>query len=343
MMKLSIVIPAYNAEKSISRTIDSLLAQRVDAMEIIVVDDGSHDQTGKICDDYAQQHECVKVIHQQNGGVSKARNTGIDVACGEWISFVDADDFCTPEMFSNLLKKNGDLIVGGFKNVIIENNRMTIVNVCKWPAKNYHSQEETIKTFFSKTFSNIGYVFYTHGKLFKKEILDKYQIRYDSTCNLGEDRLFVMNYLDHCLSSVFVEDTNYYIVGGNDNSLSSKRRTPQDLFQNFKLSEDHLIQFYNKYHIDEIKQYGDQFIISRLVDLILVPKAKDANLAQFIDQEVKPYLSSSGIRLKNITRLKHQLIGFFLLKTKAACTVRLCRIYNALRSWAHHILSKIKR
>ena len=97
--KVSIIVPIYRVEKYLSQCVDSLLCQTLEEIEIILVDDGSPDNCGRIADEYARQDSRVKVIHQENAGLSAARNTGIRAATGEYIGFVDSDDWAGPEMF----------------------------------------------------------------------------------------------------------------------------------------------------------------------------------------------------------------------------------------------------
>ena len=101
---LSIIVPVYNVEKYLKTCINSLLEQKLDAYEIILVDDGSTDSSGGICDEYAKKHEKIQVIHKKNGGLSSARNTGIENAVGKYIGFVDSDDYIMPEMYKNLIE-----------------------------------------------------------------------------------------------------------------------------------------------------------------------------------------------------------------------------------------------
>jgi len=107
-MKLSVIIPIYQAEDTLPRCIDSILQQHVDGLEIILVDDGSSDNSLMLCKEYASQHSLIKVIHQNNGGLSSARNTGLDNATGEYITFVDADDWISPDTYAPLLAQIGD-------------------------------------------------------------------------------------------------------------------------------------------------------------------------------------------------------------------------------------------
>lgn len=113
---VSIIVPVYKAEKYIHQCIDSLLTQTYRNIEVILVDDGSPDHCGKICDEYAAKDCRVKVIHQQNGGVSAARNVGLANATGEWITFVDADDSVTCAYIEQLYANDSDWVIGGYRN-----------------------------------------------------------------------------------------------------------------------------------------------------------------------------------------------------------------------------------
>ena len=121
MPLISIIIPAYNIENYIAKCLDSLLNQTYKNLEIIVVDDGSSDNTGKIVDDYVLRYKNIKAIHKKNGGVSSARNSGIDVANGEYIGFVDGDDIVDKEMFEilmdNAIKYEADISHCGYKMI----------------------------------------------------------------------------------------------------------------------------------------------------------------------------------------------------------------------------------
>lgn len=102
--RISIIVPVYNVEKYLTRCIDSILAQTYQNIEVILVNDGSTDSSPAICDEYAQKDARISVIHKENGGLSSARNAGLDAATGEYIGFVDSDDFIAPDMYANLLK-----------------------------------------------------------------------------------------------------------------------------------------------------------------------------------------------------------------------------------------------
>ena len=111
---ISVIVPIYKVEAYLRRGIDSILAQDYPNIEVILVDDGSPDNCGKICDEYAKKDKRIRVIHKPNGGLSYARNAGLDVAKGEYISFIDSDDSILPYMYSTMIK-------------VIENNNLDIV------------------------------------------------------------------------------------------------------------------------------------------------------------------------------------------------------------------------
>ena len=100
-LKISIIIPVYNSENTLRRCIDSVLNQTFTDFECLLIDDGSKDRSGEICDEYAQMDSRVRVFHKENGGVSSARNVGLDNARGEWITFCDSDDTVTAEWLQN--------------------------------------------------------------------------------------------------------------------------------------------------------------------------------------------------------------------------------------------------
>ena len=116
---ISVIVPVYNVEKYINRCIESVLAQTYRNFELILVDDGSPDNCGAICDDYASKDRRIRVIHKENGGVSSARNAGLDSAGGDYILFVDSDDYITPEHIELLIPvESEDLVCCGLVQCI---------------------------------------------------------------------------------------------------------------------------------------------------------------------------------------------------------------------------------
>ena len=118
---ISVIVPVYNVEKYLRQCLDSVLAQTYRELEIILVDDGSTDGSGAICDEYATRDSRIKVVHQQNGGLSSARNAGLDLATGEYVAFVDSDDYIHETMlellYQALVENNADTVICNFERV----------------------------------------------------------------------------------------------------------------------------------------------------------------------------------------------------------------------------------
>ena len=153
---LSIIVPVYNVEKYLKTCINSLLEQKLDAYEIILVDDGSTDSSGGICDEYAKKHEKIQVIHKKNGGLSSARNTGIENAVGKYIGFVDSDDYIMPEMYKNLIevaeKCNAQMVMSRY--FCFENQSdLEKISINLKEVKNkarVYNTEDVLKEFFTR-------------------------------------------------------------------------------------------------------------------------------------------------------------------------------------------------
>ena len=127
---ISIIVPVYKVEQYLRRCLDSVQNQIFTDWECILIDDGSPDNSGQICDEYAQKDERFRVIHQENAGVSAARNAGLDSAKGEWIGFVDSDDWIEPEMYqflyTNAIDKKADVIICGY----VGQHKKRIIKMC---------------------------------------------------------------------------------------------------------------------------------------------------------------------------------------------------------------------
>ncbi len=151
MPLISVIVPVYNVEAYLSRCVDSILAQTYKNLEIILVDDGSTDNCGKICDEYAERDPHIRVIHKTNGGLSSARNAGIDVAAGEYLGFVDSDDWISAEMYETLLglieKYKVPLAFGGRFDYSSRSHAETI-GLCP-PKEEVISGEEVVRRIFT--------------------------------------------------------------------------------------------------------------------------------------------------------------------------------------------------
>lgn len=166
---VSVIVPVYNVRPYLRSCVDSILAQSLTGIEIVLVDDGSTDGSGLICDEYARQNKCIQVIHKDNGGLGSARNAGLDAATGEYVAFVDSDDRIAPEMYQQLLlalrDSKADLSICGYRKV--EGHEEQGV------ANTYASETMTGMQALEKLYTN-DYVYFTIAcnKLFKRSVFD---------------------------------------------------------------------------------------------------------------------------------------------------------------------------
>lgn len=127
---ISVIVPVYNAEKYLVRCVDSILNQTYGHLEVILVDDGAKDNSGAMCDEYARKDDRIRVVHKENGGLSSARNAGIDIATGEYFGFVDSDDWIEPDTYETMLglavKYDAKMVVGGRYDVDADTMEKTI-------------------------------------------------------------------------------------------------------------------------------------------------------------------------------------------------------------------------
>lgn len=188
---ISIIVPVYNAENTIGRCVDSILNQTFRDWELLLVDDGSIDHSDMICDQYAAKDRRIKIFHKENGGVSSARNIGLKYAKGEWITFVDADDYLNVESLCDMIKcsENADLVMSSIKICGYQERVVKLDN-------SFANNEYEIGILL--TLLN-GYMGLTvpFAKLLKLSIINKYKIRFDNRFSSGEDTLFVYQYLYH--------------------------------------------------------------------------------------------------------------------------------------------------
>lgn len=218
----SIILPVYNVEQYLPRCLDSIVKQNYNNLEIIIVNDGSTDTSGHICDQYALKDNRIQVMHQQNAGVSAARNAGLDLASGDYVSFVDPDDWIEADMYQNIEShlSQGDIDILRFNAY----RKGEILNPLpfqgKYSGKQY--QNEVVLPFIGA--SHYGAMFilgvlWLH--VYKRDIIQKHHIRFNTDLRRCEDRLFTVTALLHANNIFFASDIPYHYEVYND-SLSNK-------------------------------------------------------------------------------------------------------------------------
>lgn len=211
---VSVVVPVYNAEKYLSRCLDSLLAQTYTNFELICVNDGSTDHSGKILDAYVIQDSRIRVMHIPNGGVSNARNTALNVAKGKYVLFVDADDWVEPEHIALLLPiGDEDLVYGGYNTVVLGQK------TAEFSFGNQAFQKNQWSNNFAEFWRTYTMLALWRG-CYKTEIICNNQLTLNQDMTVGEDEHFNLRYLAQCQLIRFSDVCTYnYEVGDHPSAM----------------------------------------------------------------------------------------------------------------------------
>ncbi|MFI3327172.1 MAG: glycosyltransferase [Clostridia bacterium] len=212
---ISIIVPVYKVEKYLDNCIQSIVDQTYTNLEIILIDDGSPDNCPQMCDDWAKKDYRIKVIHKENGGVSLARNVGLNIASGEYIGFVDSDDWLEPNMYQNMLQS-------------MINNSVGMVECGYYVEGNGKNQKKSNIEYISKVYTGqeVIDIIVSHSKkfewflwckLFKKSLIKN--IRFQNDIKIFEDMLFCLEYLKNAKSVCLIEDKYYHYVRNTDSAL----------------------------------------------------------------------------------------------------------------------------
>ncbi len=221
---ISIIVPVYNTGKYLKECLDSLIEQTYQDIEILLIDDGSTDNSRDICMEYEKKDSRVRMIHKENSGVSDARNLGLDIAKGEYISFCDSDDMVDQKLYTILLdtleKYKVDRIVGGYS--YLYNDGRTLY--CKPRMNNGKYEAQDILSIMIDDGTMSGFLFSgVNNSLFKKQIIDKWNIRFNSNIKYNEDSLFSFQYMLHSCSIYSMQSKATYYYRQHTASVTKKR------------------------------------------------------------------------------------------------------------------------
>ncbi len=234
MPRISIIVPVYKAQLVLDRCVKSVLHQTYTDFELILVDDGSPDNSGTMCDEYASQDDRICVVHQENSGVSAARNAGLDVAAGEYVAFVDSDDYVAETYISSLLESQSDLVIGGMQ---VQDEHGCVLYTKKYTQMRFAQRQEID---FPCLYRN-NMLYSPYCKLFRNNIIRREHLRFPDGITWGEDGMFVADYLQYIHSlSVTTSVGYFYIKYDRDDSLSTKVR--EDIVDMIVCSREYCIQ-----------------------------------------------------------------------------------------------------
>lgn len=213
MAAITVIVPVYQAEKYLRKCIDSILSQSFSDFDLILVDDGSVDASGLICDEYASSDARVKVIHKENGGVSSARNAALDKIESRYVTFCDSDDYWAEDWLENLYRagaaSDADVVSAGILSVTEEG---TVLRHSNYESGSFLIHNESERTdFLVHLMLRLGWAVYT--RLFKTDIIQRNRIRFCESCeNYAEDLCFVLEYSLYCKRIEACGFQGYYYV-----------------------------------------------------------------------------------------------------------------------------------
>lgn len=317
--KISVIVPVYNVERFLSKCLDSIINQTYENLEIILVNDGSPDNCGLICDEYAEKDNRITVIHKKNKGISSARNSGLNIATGEYIGFVDSDDWIHKKMFEDLITitilNQSNLVHCLFtnSNEIIEKVQEKNVNPIILDKK------ETL-------YNYLNYGFYVWRNLYSKKLIG--ELRFDENTPFVEDMFFGMDIVEKIDQSIFINLPYYLYNDDNDKALTRVKYNkntflsleancyiqkkvfnlfPQDTELNM-LIKDRIIENCI-YHL-QILNRKDRSHIDK--DNVLKRKAKQVYNDNFTFFK-KPSAHRTIIRMLSLPLLKYFYLAYFTL------------------------------
>jgi glycosyltransferases involved in cell wall biogenesis len=242
---ISVIIPVYNAEKYVEATVESVLSQNHDNFEVILVDDGSTDNSAVICDSLSAKYDRIRVIHKANGGVSSARNAGIEAASGKYITFIDADDKAGENMLSDLIEEaerhNADKVFCGIEEILDTGERMA--RIADLPPRKLMGRPEIISLMLRAGCSGDSFMNSVCGGLFKAELIRRYNMRFADR-PMGEDWMFNMQYCEIAASAVYIDRPYYKYLRNSASAVSRYHPGQFELWLENRAFRRHFVEKY---------------------------------------------------------------------------------------------------
>ena len=302
---ISAIVPVYNVEKYLYRCVDSILKQTYENFELILIDDGSPDNCSQMCDELSEKDSRIKVIHQENQGLSAARNSGIKIAKGNYLTFIDSDDWISNTMFEDLInlikEKNADISICNF--IVTDGNAIYKKNT-KAEEKLY-SKDEFMKIILRVNSNRC--IHYAWGKLYKKDVIDKNE--HYPVGMLNED---VEGMFKAVLKSEKIAETNKigYFYYENSESISRKK-----FGENFLSLHDvwerilEISQNSAPEYVDYVKYNLIRSDFTILVDMILYGDKETDNIFSIERKNINKRLKTNiGILLKSPMQIKRKIL-----------------------------------
>lgn len=298
-MKVSIVVPVYNIADCISYCAESLACQDYENIEIILVDDGSTDDSPSICDTLANSYDRIKVIHKQNGGLSSARNAGIDAALGEYILFIDGDDYLDKGAISTLVSiaenTHADVVQYGYEEVF---GYMGLEQAKQNNTPDYIVENVDLVTdrheFFKRLYDLGGVCASGCTKLMRIDLARS--LRYKEGI-LHEDEQFTTRLLSSCHSIAYITDFTPYKYVMREGSIIHASFKAKRLYDSSNIFEERLAYLEQLGYTDLVSVAASRYYCNMMMYYLMARKAGDVKAYEFIDQKVKQILSNYSLEL----------------------------------------------
>lgn len=328
--KVSIIVPVYNVEKYIKRCIDSLIQQTLKDIEIILVNDGSPDNCPKICDEYEETFTQIKVIHKLNGGLSDARNKGLEAATGKYVLFIDSDDWVESRILESLYCKaeqdQTDIVVCSY-SIDYTNNNFSVEKKISGLHSHIKNVSSAINVLEEKGMFNVVW-----NKLYRRKILDDNNIQFEIDGVPGEDLLFNCEVFKKVKSVSLTSEVLYHYMREDEDTLVNKYNA--NLYKQvkkFNLARKNLYQYYEMDSDKNISCYANKYVeyISSCIPNLYrknfkVPFKEKMNFYNLVisDSELNNYLD----KVRNLGEFEK----LFLVLIKTKSPIIMCTTYNFL-------------
>ena len=347
MAKISVIIPVYNAEKYIKTTLDSILNQTFKDIEIILVNDGSLDESLNICKRYQENDRRIIVLDKKNEGVSIARNTGIEASSGEYILFIDADDWIEPDMcevlYNEITKYNGDIcfcnhikefdnksekIAFNAKNKIVESNHIKkdiILELIEEEDINLKHNRESFRS--------------PWGKLFKSSIIKDNKIKFNKDLVIGEDFIFDIEYLINAKKVVMEDKFLYHYRINNESTLCKYKKEPWNVYKKLLVKLQYFLEknFKEEEYSNRLNKLKLKYFLICIDNEMSVknPKTilqKKEYISSICEDEILTYTINEYSKKRSENKVK-----LFFLRKKIYFLIL---IYNNLKNFIKKLLKK---
>ena len=301
--KISVIVPVYNVEQYLERCVDSIINQTYTNLEIILVNDGSTDNSGKLCDELAKKDERIRVIHKENGGLSDARNRGIDESESDLVGFIDSDDYIDSDMYEVLLKNlnntDADLSMCSLYDVYNNTPEAQVTNKETWKL----SSEQAIKMVMEAKILSVTAV----NKLYRKSLFTDLKFEVGK---IAEDAFIMIKLLDKCEKIVATNEKKYYYVH-RENSITTQKFSTKflNVIEAYEQNKEIILEKYPE--LKEVAQMRMNWAYFYVLDRLLLDK--DYNDKKLENKLISYLKDHSKSILTDSLFTKGRKIGFVAL------------------------------